>query len=165
MELDIISPVENGRYRINQLTSLGVAIAVPNKAVGDTHGWIFDWNVHSADISSGTISANTGRIGTPQSNLFSRITIQDGDPFIAISTSLSSGSNISEGLMPPGDYIFEWVFYICPWCEFVLDQSRIWSVTWPISNGSFRITVTDDAPWPVFDPTSCPSENSLSLST
>jgi len=159
MELDIITPVAGGLYRVNPGRLLAIVVAVQNKAIGDSHGWRFDWTVSSVSAVGKAIYADSGKISTPQGGLYTAVTIQDGDPFIGISNALRSdnGTTPVSKPMPPGDYHFEWVFSVGPWCEFVPDQSMTWALSWPVKNGSFRITVADDAPWPELDSTSCPS--------
>ncbi|KAK3369384.1 hypothetical protein B0T24DRAFT_596132 [Lasiosphaeria ovina] len=153
MELDLISPVAGSRYRVNPDTGLAVIIAVQNKAVGDPHKWRFDWTVSSTTrTSSGLLTfADTGSIGTPQSFYQPAVTVQDGDPFIGVSLTFVPSTGKPLKPMPPGDYVFAWTFSIGPWCEFE-DRSRTYSISWPINNGSFQITVADDAPWPDLQP-------------
>ncbi|KAK4448988.1 hypothetical protein QBC34DRAFT_406492 [Podospora aff. communis PSN243] len=161
MELDIISPVAGGRYRVNPITKIPAVIAVHNKAAGDSHGWLFQWYAHMDDANGAVIASNNAMIGSPGafSDSFTPITIQDGDPFIAVATADGFGFNTTSGTLPPGEYVFEWDFSVGPWCGPAPDaeQAIIWRNWWTISNGSFHITIDDDVSFPEFDSKSCPS--------
>ncbi|KAK3689355.1 hypothetical protein B0T22DRAFT_461366 [Podospora appendiculata] len=171
VELDLISPVEGGHYRVNPNTGLGVVVAVHNKAVADSYEWTFEWEARSSEFhSSGSIRGRPEGWRDYDESYFS--TIQNETIYIGVSHPyFFSGSNRpNDGPMPDGEYRFSWHFDIGPWCGHlrVIDTSPgtngsqgwdtwIYSMTHTISSGAFNISVADDAPWPAFTPTSCPS--------
>ncbi|KAK1759926.1 hypothetical protein QBC47DRAFT_438218 [Echria macrotheca] len=149
VELDIITPLANGRYRVNPNRGLGVVIAVQNEPIAGPHKWRFDWTVSSTTPG---LFADTGSIGVPQSFYQPGYPLQQ-NPFVGLSHFPIYSTDKPDKPMLAGEYIFEWVFSIGPWCEFDADQSRTYSFGWPISNGSFRLTVAYDADWPDVQPT------------
>jgi hypothetical protein len=158
VEVDIISPVAGGRYRVNPDRGLGVVITVQNKDVADTYGWKLAWKVTSTAVNAiGVLDfAAFGDIGAPQSYEPSYV-IDGGDPYIALSHSfIYSGTGKTSQPMPPGDYRFSWNFTIGPWCE-SFDNTSEYDAQRHVGDGSFSISVADDAPWPAFTHTDCAS--------
>ncbi|KAK3376587.1 hypothetical protein B0T24DRAFT_222644 [Lasiosphaeria ovina] len=152
-EIDLISPVAGGRYRVNPDTGLAVVLAVQNRQAADYHNWTLSWSISSANRTYtwwgshawGTFSD----FGTPQ-DLDTSFTIQDGDPVIGVSRPWLPSA------MPLGEFVFEWSFSIGPWCN-ITDKRQTYVAGLGISTGTFNITVADDAQWPAFNPTSCAS--------
>ncbi|KAK3317579.1 hypothetical protein B0T19DRAFT_469306 [Cercophora scortea] len=161
VELDLISPVKGGHYRVNPDTGLGVVAAVHNKALADSHEWSFGWEIRSSEpkfFAMGTIGGRPEGPREYDESDFS--TIQNDTIYIGVSHPyFFSGSNRpNNGPMPAGQYRFNWRFDIGPWCG----PFRVTNGS-PGTNGSqgwdtvFKISVADDAPWPAFTPTSCAS--------
>ncbi|KAK1826654.1 hypothetical protein QBC39DRAFT_292880, partial [Podospora conica] len=155
MEVDLISPVPNGRYRVNPDRGFAVLVAIQNREHGDPAGWRFEWHAIRRDparprfFTSGTVSSS----GT---NIYGAVTHPlnhtASDPYLALSHPYIE-ANTDKPInhpTPPGEYEFTWNFQIGPWCEVLTaPRSREYASNHFISRGAFNFTVAEDAPWPV----------------
>jgi len=185
IQLNLITPLANGHYRINPATGLAVVIALQNKPEADLHGWRFDWSIITSPPfppSSSSYYADAGSIGTPQSVFQPGFFLPQPDPNsspkedeeISIGLSYPLISEITnKPLNPlkhlPGSFTFSYTFSIGPWCEFSDGgRNRTYALSWPVQSGSFDITLTDsdgdDASWPDLDsdPSSSPTKRCAS---
>lgn len=148
MELDLISPLANGTYRVNPSLGLAVLIAIQNRHLGDPAAWSFEWSALRLSpalprffVSGAVTSTGTNAWGSPTHQLAS-------DPFLALSHPRLE--TVADKPMPPGEYEFTWNVQIGPWCEVLaVPRSREYASSHHVNRGKFNFTVVEDGPWPV----------------
>lgn len=155
MEVDLITPLANGTYRVNPSRGLAVLVAIQNRHLGDPAAWRFEWSAMRLSpsrprfyVAGAVTSTGTNIWGSPTHAL----NHTPSDSFLALSHPRIEP--ITDKPMsyptPPGEYEFTWNVQIGPWCEVLaVPRSREFGSTHHISRGKFKFTVVEDGPWPV----------------
>ncbi|KAK0737968.1 hypothetical protein B0T18DRAFT_394346 [Schizothecium vesticola] len=159
MEVDLISPVANGVYRINPDRGLAVIVAIQNRQHGDPADWRFEWTAMRLTpdrprfFVGGAVSASGTNI---RGSVTHPLNQSASDPYLALSHPyIEPGTDKpTTHPTPPGEYEFTWNVQIGPWCEVLaVPRSREYSSNHFVSRGRFNFTVAEDAPWPVLTKT------------
>ena len=155
MEVDLISPVANGIYRVNPDRGLAVLVAIQNRHLGDPADWRFEWTAMRLTpdrprfFVGGAVSASGTNI---RGSVTHPLNQSASDPYLALSHPYiePATDKPSNHPTPPGEYEFTWNVQIGPWCEVLaVPRSKEYSSNHFVSRGRFNFTVAEDALWPV----------------
>ncbi|KAK7416177.1 hypothetical protein QQX98_005374 [Neonectria punicea] len=138
-ELDLVFPRSDGRYAETD-QGLPVLVALQHPDLAYHYGWGFRWTIYLKKYNNQAASGSVGAV------------IRNDTRWDANSTRLKVGFT---GHLAPGEYSFEWVFGMGPWCKY-LPGSAEYEYNPGLSEGSFDFIVEQGAPTPTFTGT-CPT--------